>query len=50
MFYCKPLCASNFYSSSYLEYNGHGDRNKTLSIEDFLNKIRQHLKGIKDNL
>ena len=27
-------------------YNSNGDRNKTLSVEEYLNKIRQYLKDI----
>ena len=29
--YGKPVKFSNFYSNSYIEYKGTGDKNKTLS-------------------
>ena len=32
------------------EYESSGDRNKTLSIEEYLNKIRQYLKDIIHDL
>ena len=36
--------------SNYIEYESKGERNKTLSLEVYLNKIRPYLKDIKDNL
>ena len=47
---CKPLRVSSFSSNNYVEYESNGDRNKTLSIEEYLNKIRPHLKDIINNL
>ena len=32
--YYKPVKASNFWSSNYIEYESNGDKNKTLSVED----------------
>ena len=43
----KPARVGNFWSNSYIEYESNGDSNKTLSIEEYLNKIRQNLKDIK---
>ena len=37
-------------SSNYVEYKSNNNRNKTLSVEDFLNKIRPYLKDIINNL
>ena len=37
--YYKPVRVSNFWSNSYIEYESNGDRNKTLSVEEYLNKI-----------
>ena len=33
-----------------MEYESNGDRNKTLSVEEYLNKIRPHLKDIINRL
>ena len=48
--YCKPVRVSNFWSNNYIEYKSNGDRNKTLSVEEYLNKIRRYLKDIMNNL
>ena len=39
--YYEPVRLNNFWSKNYIEYESNGDRNKTLSVEEFLNKIRQ---------
>ena len=48
--YYKPVRLSNFWSNNYIEYESNGDRNKTLSVEEYLNKIRPYLKDIINNL
>ena len=48
--YYKPVRVSNFWSKNYIEYEINGDRNKTLSVEECLNKIRPYLKDITNNL
>ena len=48
--YYKPVRVSNFWSNNYIERESHGDKNRTLSVEQYLNKIGQHLKDIIDNL
>ena len=40
----KPTTLSNFWCSNYIEYEGNGDRNKTLSVEEYLHKITPYLK------
>ena len=40
---------SNFWSNNYIEYESDGDRNKTLSVEEYLNKIRPYLEDIINN-
>ena len=45
----KPVKVSNFWSNNYIEYESNGDRNKTLSVEEYLNKIRSYLKDIINN-
>ena len=48
--YYKPVRVSIFWSNNYIEYKSSGDANKTLSVEEYLNKIRPYLKDIIDNL
>ena len=36
-------------SNNYIEYKNNGDINKTLSVEEYCNKIRPYLKGIINN-
>ena len=48
--YYQPVRVSNFWSKNYIEYESKGDRNKTLSVEVYLNKIRLYLKVIISNL
>ena len=48
--YYKLVRESNFWSSNYIEYESNGDKNKTLSVEEYLNKIRPYLKDIINNL
>ena len=47
--YCKPVRVGNFWCNNYTEYESHGDR-KTLSVEEYLNKIRPYLKDILNDL
>ena len=46
----KPVRVNNFRSSNYIEYESNNDRNKTLSVEEYLNKISPYLKDIINNL
>ena len=48
--YCKQVRVSNFWSNSYIEHESNGDRNRTQSVEEYLNKISPHLKDIINNL
>ena len=41
---------SNFWSNNYTECESNGDRNNTLSIEEYLNKIQPYLKSVINNL
>ena len=34
------------WSNNYIKYKSDGDRNKTLSTEEYLNKVRPYLKDI----
>ena len=42
----EPVRVANFWSDNYIEYEGNCNRNKTLSIEEYLDKVRPYiLKG-----
>ena len=48
--YYKLLRVSYSWNNNNLEYESNDDRNKTLSVEEYLNKIRSYLKDIINNL
>ena len=37
----KPVRVGNFWSSNYVEYDSNSNRNKTLSVEEYLNRTRE---------
>ena len=47
--YNKPVRVGKFRSNIYIEYKSKGNR-KTLSVEEYLNKIKPYLKDIIDDL
>ena len=48
--YFKPVRVNNFCSNNYIEYKSNGDSNKTLSVEEYLDKIRSYLRDIISDL
>ena len=46
--YYKLVRVINFWSNNYIEYENNSNRNKTLSLEEYLNKIRPYLKDINN--
>ena len=44
--YHKPIRVSHFQSNNYIEYRNNYDKNKTFSVEEYLNKISPYLKDI----
>ena len=48
--YYKSVRVSNVWSNNYIEYEINGHTNKTLSVEEYLDKIRPYLKDIINNL
>ena len=48
--YYKQLRVSNFWSNNYIEYNSISDRNQTLSVEEYPNKIKPYFKDIINSL
>ena len=48
--YYEPVKVGHFWSRNYIEYGSDGDRNKILSIEQYLKKIELYLKDITNDL
>ena len=48
--YYKPVKNGNLWCNNFIEYESNGDRNKTLSVKEYLNIIRPYLKHIINNL
>ena len=48
--YYKPVKNGNLWCNNFIEYESNGDRNKTLSVKEYLNIIRPYLKHITNNL
>ena len=48
--YYKPGTVRNFWGRNYIQYEPNADRNKTLLIEEYLNKNRPYLKDIINDL
>ena len=41
---------NNFWSNNYIEYKRNDDKNKILSVEEYLDKIKPYLRGIINDL
>ena len=48
--YDEPVRTGNTFDNDHFEYERGSDKNKTLSIEEHLNKIRPYLKNIINDL
>ena len=46
--YYKPVRLNNFWSNNYIEYKSNGDKNRIISVKEYLDKIRPYLKDIND--
>ena len=44
--YYKSIRTGNAFSSNYIEYESNGDKDKNLSIYDYLDMVRQYLSDI----
>ena len=42
----KPVRTGNAFSNNYIEYKSNGDKDKTLSIKDYLDEIKPYLSDI----
>ena len=47
--YYKPVKNGNLWCNNFIEYESNGDRNKTLSVKEYLNIIRPYLKHTINN-
>ena len=45
-YYYKPKRASNFWNNKYIRYKSNGDKNRNLSLDEYLNKIKPYLSNI----
>ena len=48
--YSRTVRVINFRGNNYVEYESNGDKNKAISVEECLNKIRPYLIDIINNL
>ena len=46
----KPERVNNFWSNNYIEYKSNGDKNKILSVKEYINKIRSYLRELVNDL
>ena len=44
--YYKPIKIRNAFSNNYIEYESNADKDRTLPIEEYLDKIRPYLSNI----
>ena len=48
--YYKPIRVGNFWNNIYIEYESNGDKNKNLSVKEYLNEIKPYLRDVIINL
>ena len=46
----KPIRVGNFWNNNYIEYQTSDDRNKNLSVKEYLDKIKPYLRDLIINL
>ena len=44
--YYKPKRVSNFWNNNYIRYKSNGDKNRNLSLDEYLNRIKPCLRNI----
>ena len=44
--YYKPGRVSDFWNNNYTEYKSNGDKNRNLSLDEYLNKIEPYWRNI----
>ena len=45
-YYYKPKIVNNFWNNNYIKYESNVDKNKNLSLDEYLNKIETYLRNI----
>ena len=48
--YYEPKRVSNVWNKNYIEYESNGDKNRNLSLDEYLNKIESYLRNTIINL
>ena len=48
--YYEPKRVSHFWNNNFIEYKSNGDKNRNLSIDEYLNRIELCLRNITINL
>ena len=48
--YYEPKRISNFWNNNYIEYRSNGDKNRNLSLDEYLHKIKPYLRNMIINL
>ena len=48
--YYESKRVSNFWNTNYREYESNGDKNRNLSLDEYLHKIKPYLRNIIINL
>ena len=44
--YYKPVRLNNFWNKNYSEYKSNSDKNRIISVEENLNKIKPYLRDL----
>ena len=44
--YCKPERTNNVWNNNYIEYESNGNKNRNVSLDKYLNKIKPYLRDI----
>ena len=47
--YYKPIRVNSAFNSNYVEYKSKGDKEKILTIKEYLNMIRPYLRDIMND-
>ena len=47
--YYKPIKINKAFNNNYIEYQSNGDKDKTISIEEYLDATKPYLSNMKNN-
>ena len=48
--YHKPIKVDNFWNNNFIKYESNSDKNKNLSVKEYLNESKSYLKDIITDL